>query len=376
MSGSNGANGVTLFIDPFSRHFLEDRLFEHVGGALGAQDIHAPWIFLRSWFEERGVDVFTADRLLRGERENEHNVYLSFGIEENARALASRGDVTMTALFLFEGPIVEPRLYSELANVQDCFKRVYSFSDERSLAPFLMRPVELQPFCLPSPVDGIHERVWANRDRKFLVMINGNRRPRVYLDELYTERLRALEFFGRTADIDLYGFGWNDPPYRSGKTWMPYTLQRIARKGIVVKERFKPDPLLESARRVYHGPTMAKIETLGEYAFAVCYENQILRGWITEKIFDCFGAGTVPVYWGAPDIDRYVPPETFIDRRMFASYEELRQFLKTVGPDEVQSYREAARDYLDSEAFYPFSKEAFVDRCVRLIEEDTGIRVR
>ena len=46
----------------------------------------------------------------------------------------------------------------------------------------------------------------------------------------------------------------------------------------------------------------------------------VLERWITEKIFDCFYAGTIPVYLGAPDVARWLPPECFIDMRRFGGY--------------------------------------------------------
>jgi hypothetical protein len=369
------ATGVTLFIDPFTHHFLQDRLFESQTVSLGGDDILGPWVYLRRWLQERGVSVFTADRLVNGEHLNEQNVYMSFGMQDNCRALARRSDVVMSALFMFEGPIVQPFLYRNLTWAKDCFKRVYSFSDVESLGPFLEGPVELQQFCLPSPVETVDEDVWANEARSFLVMINGNRLPRVFIDELYTERRRALAFFGAYGEIDLYGLGWNVPPYRPYEPWVPATVQYIHRALIAAKHRVRPDPLLEAARRVYRGPTERKIEALGKYRFAICYENQILKGWITEKIFDCFQAGTVPVYWGAPDIEDFVPADCYVDMRRFAGYPELREFLHMLSPREIQDYRAAARDYLGSEAFYPFTKEAFARRCAELIAEDTGVLV-
>jgi hypothetical protein len=369
-----GPGDVTLFIDPFSYHFLEDRLFEPSADPFG-ENILGPWAYLREWFQKRGVSVYTADRLVRGERRNEVNVYVSFGMQENCRALAERSDVEMSAFFAFEGPIVEPRLYRNLSWVKDCVKRVYSFSDAESLAPFLTQPLDLFPFCLPSPVDGVAEGIWANRDRKFLTMINGNKLPRVYLNELYTERLRAVEFFGRTDEIDLYGVGWDVPPYRMGKTWMPYALQRAHRTLQALRDRVRPDPLLAAARRRWRGALESKAPTLGEYTFTMCFENQILNGWITEKIFDCLSAGTIPIYLGPPDVDDWIPAECYVDMRRFADYAELRDHLKSLGPGEIEAYREAGRAYLGSERFYPFSKQAFVDRCCDLIAEDTGVVV-
>ena len=55
-------------------------------------------------------------------------------------------------------------------------------------------------------------------------------------------------------------------------------------------------------RASWRGPARSKSETLGRYTFALCFENMVLKGWITEKIFDCFYSGTVPIYLGAPDL--------------------------------------------------------------------------
>jgi hypothetical protein len=123
-------------------------------------------------------------------------------------------------------------------------------------------------------------------------------------------------------------------------------------------------------RRVYRGTARSKRETLGRYKFALCFENMILNGCITEKIFDCFYAGTVPVYWGAPDISRYVPPECFIDMRNFTSYAHLRDFLRSLREGAIRDYKESARTYLASEPFERFRKSAFADRFVRMVAED------
>ena len=58
------------------------------------------------------------------------------------------------------------------------------------------------------------------------------------------------------------------------------------------------------------------------------YENiKGLNGYITEKIFDAFVAGNVPIYWGASDINEYIPDNCFIDRRNFINHEQMYKFL-------------------------------------------------
>ena len=140
-------------------------------------------------------------------------------------------------------------------------------------------------------------------------------------------------------------------------------------------ERFRPDPLLVAARRAYKGPAISKAQTLGEYTFALCFENAVIKGWITEKVFDCFFAGTVPIYWGAPDITNYVPENCFIDMRRFANYEELRTFLRSLEPKDILQFKENAKTFLASDRYSPFRKESFVEIFRKIIEEDTGIQI-
>jgi hypothetical protein len=373
LSAPPAASSVAVFIDPVSHHFLGDGLFDVAQNRLAGDDILAPYAHLRTWFAERGVRVHTADRLLHGENVAERNVYISMGIQDNYRRLAGRRDVVLSAFFALECPIVEPALYRRLADAQRYFRRMYSFSDGDSLRPFLTAPLNCRPFHIPQSFAAVHEEIWRCENRDFLVMINANKLPRLYHRELYTERLRALEFFGRTGEIDLYGKGWDGPSRRVGKTWVPATVRRMTENLTRVWQRVRPDPILQAARRVYKGIAGSKSQTLGRYTFALCFENMILNGWITEKIFDCFFAGTVPVYWGAPDIERHVPADCFIDARRFAGYAELREYLRSLGPDDVRGYKERARAYLGSAAFHRFTKQAFADLFAEIVRADTGV---
>lgn len=370
---SNARGDVALFIDPGSYHFWRDELFNpNRPGAIG-DSLLAPYIFLRNWFTERGVAVHTADFLVRREGTRARNIYMSLGITDHYAQLSRRSDVTLSAFFAIEAPIVEPGLYRELDKVSRRFNRVFSVSDTESLQPFLDGPVQLQHFRLPQSFNTVHDAIWEKRDRKFLVMINSNKLPRVYVNELYTERLRAIDYFSRADEIDLFGIGWDGPTVRVGTTSVPWTVRRIhhaLRRGW---QRISPDPILRGARRAYRGRLGRKAETLGSYNFAICFENMVLKGWITEKIFDCFFVGTVPVYLGAPEITDVVPSDCFIDMRNFANYDDLESFLKSLSPSEIQEYRMNARDYLASPAYQPFTKETFTERIARIVQEDTGI---
>ena len=40
-----------------------------------------------------------------------------------------------------------------------------------------------------------------------------------------------------------------------------------------------------------------KIEWLKSYKFNICFENSSYPGYLTEKLFDAFMGGCVPIYW-------------------------------------------------------------------------------
>lgn len=368
------ARDITLCIDPFSYHFERDALFDSGSSAGVGDDAAGPFTHMARWFAERGVRCHTADRLQRGEVGGKLNVVMSFGMRGRYRSLGKRDDVVLSAFFGFESPVVDPALYREFPEIARHFRRLYSFSDAEAVEPVVGRRVEMHKFELPYPVERVREDLFDREDRKFLVVINHNKLPALYWKELYTERMRAVEYFARFGEIDLYGRGWDGPAFlMSMPTWVPGTLQHAHRWMRRQWHRIRPDPLLVAARSVYRGFLPSKLESLGEYTFSLCFENVALRGWVTEKLFDCLVVGTIPIVLGAPDVQDYVPRECFIDMRDFSGYEELRRFLKALGPVGIRAYKRAARDYIASAAFRRFSKQRFTDVVARIVEEDSGV---
>jgi alpha(1,3/1,4) fucosyltransferase len=204
-------------------------------------------------------------------------------------------------------------------------------------------------------------------------MMNANKLPRLYVDELYTARLRAVQYFEQFGEVDLYGRGWDGMPMRVGKTITPFAIRRMEPRWWALKQRFHADPIYGAMKRAWRGPARSKSATVAQYRFSLCFENSVLKGWMTEKLFDCFFTGTVPVYWGAPDVLDWVPAECFIDMRQFKGFAELRAFLKAVTPAQEQRYREAARAYLESDRFDPFRVGTFADTVADVVSADAGM---
>jgi hypothetical protein len=60
------------------------------------------------------------------------------------------------------------------------------------------------------------------------------------------------------------------------------------------------------------GDQEAYFRLLAQYKFMITFENTSLAWYNTEKIYNAFQAGTVPIYWGDPLINRVYNPASFI----------------------------------------------------------------
>ena len=270
---------VTVFIDPVTHHFLRNELFNpesrhNIDGA------HAPYFHLRDLFRANGIEVHTADYLLSGEKTNRVNAYFTFGMLDKYRRLAKRDDVVLCGVFTFEAPIIQPSTYRALPMLARFFKRIYCYSTPQALERFGCRGLTFRKLHIPYPKDRIIPELWGNQDRKFLTLLNYNRLSRRTWNELYTERLRTLEFFSRYDEIDLYGMGWDKPPYRVGDTWIPGTVQKLGRW---IRQRADPvipmHPYARVVRKTWRGAAPSKYVAQSRYTFTICYENMALPGW-------------------------------------------------------------------------------------------------
>jgi len=228
-------------------------------------------------------------------------------------------------LFLWEPPSVMPQSYDPENHKH--FSRVYTWHD--GLVD------NKKYFKNYYPV--LHPMASEAKDfnaKKFSTLIASNMQSSTP-NELYSERFKLVEFFeaDHKEDFDLYG------------RWWPGTFT------------------------TYRGVIQSKLDLLKNYKFCFAYENiKGVPGYITEKIFDCFEAGCVPVYWGAPNISKYVPKNCFIDREDFASNEALYTFMKNMDEAHYREYIKNIQTFLNSEQAQVFSFDNFVRNTMALIE--------
>jgi hypothetical protein len=72
----------------------------------------------------------------------------------------------------------------------------------------------------------------------------------------------------------------------------------------------------------------SKMELYSKYKFVIAFENSISLDYVTEKFFDPLLSGSVPVYFGAPNIEDYAPGKnSYVDVRQFDSPRHLAGFI-------------------------------------------------
>ena len=188
-----------------------------------------------------------------------------------------------------------------------------------------------------------HEKIVVNsfQKKKFMVAITSSKLIK-HKDCTHQERFHAFEFFTQKPEgMDLYGIGWDK----------------------------MPNPFVKMS---YKGTCETKNDVLHDYKFSICFENSQFKGYISEKIFDCFAAGVVPIYYGAPNVSDYIPEDCFINFSHFSSYEDLYQFLTKMTKDEYQYYLSSANSFLKTPAYYEFTSKRYAEVVLEQVQNLIG----
>lgn len=231
-----------------------------------------------------------------------------------------------------EPPTVVPLDYWKIFHL--FFSKIYTWNDD------LVDNKKYFKIHLPQYSLGWNTPQKPFKKKKFLVLVNSNKSaflPFKILSsfgrELYSERIKAIEFFEKRAPdlFSLYGRGWNLPK--------KYNLTELL--------------LGYKKYTTYKGEVIDKMKLLSNFKYCICFENLTeVNGYITEKIFDCFKAKCIPIYWGASNIEKYVPKKCFIDFRDFNDYEKLLKFLASIDETKYNQYIKNINKLLSDKKFF------------------------
>lgn len=209
------------------------------------------------------------------------------------------------------------------------------------------------PIMVPNRLEFEPFPTFEQRDI-FSCLINANkafRKPQA--GDLYQERLKVIRWYEKNAPgyFELYGLGWEKPA-------PAYTVWGKAKRSLSSLGAkwlgHKPFPS-------YRGEVREKSSVLRRSKFAWCYENTIgPDNYITEKIFDSFLSGCVPIYWGAENVLEHIPAECFIDRRQFRDTAEVHCYLSSLRGSNFEAHQAHIKQFLLGEHAKSFDSNTFI----------------
>lgn len=249
--------------------------------------------------------------------------------------LPESNDIKKSYLLIYETDLIKPNNWLE--SNQKHFHKIFTWNDD------YVDGVRFYKFNFSHyyPQSIVYEQ---NRVKKFTI-IAGNKQC-LHKDELYSKRLKIIQWFEKKhkEDFDLYGIGWDKLLIK--KPFSIINKLSICRKVIA---KFRPS---------YKGSIDSKIDILKKYKFAICFENATnINGYITEKIFDCFFAGCVPIYWGATNIESLIPSDCYIDYRIFKNIEEMYLYCTSLTENDLRKYQSNILKFLKSDMADKFNAD-------------------
>jgi hypothetical protein len=295
----------------------------------------APWVYVRNRFAEMDIEVKTSYRISDVELAQAEKVVLlnlpgelagwvnrlrdrlgflrgrqraPGGLFWNRCRAANVMD--RLAVILFEPPVVQPETY--VAAVHRSFSTVFTWSRQ-----WLGKGGKYAPIVAPQQIVTRIPVDIAFDQRKLLCNFSGHKHSS-HPQELYSARERTIGYMEahHLDQFEHFGPGWSEQ-------WPSW-------KGMV------PD----------------KFEVYPRFRFGLCYENMRDEpGYITEKIIDCLAAGTVPVYWGCPEIAEQVPEGAYVDKRQFDDEASMVAYLQAMPAEQWQRMRAIGMEYVRSDRF-------------------------
>lgn len=305
---------MMVAVYPFDETFCNDELFNY---SVYRDNCLYPYFYLKKWLNEKGIEIHTYD--IGDISQYDKLIMLNYAdyITKITEGFFKKED---RLLFIFEPPVTSPQMwsYKAFSGYTKIFGKIFTSADN------LIDNMNFYKFNYPNSIpESSVLKENLDHPRNFPLIMIGSNHTSDYPGELYTLRRQLVSYFDtHLHNFHVYGDSWNC------KSWQ--------------------------------GRCKSKMRTSRDYYFALCIENYSMPGYITEKIFDAFFAGCIPIYFGAPNISYYIPADTFIDIRNFNSLEMLLEYISIMEYGTIQRYRQNALSFLQSSKFDAFGLQDFI----------------
>lgn len=211
-----------------------------------------------------------------------------------------------------ESSAVIPKIIEDVKNNITVYKEKYEFIFTHD-----KRIIEIDPsffkFTLPNALSWIkNKKIYTKTKNVSFIVSNKN------FTSGHNYRLEVLKKY---KDKDMEHFG------RGFKNELPWTINfnNIEENG--------------------------KLLALKDFRFSFAFENDNYPSIFCEKITDCFATGTIPIYWGTPDIGEYFDTSGIIFYNDDLNIEDLNEDLYNTKLDSVRNNFDLIKNLLSAEDY-------------------------
>ena len=105
-----------------------------------------------------------------------------------------------------------------------------------------------------------------------------------------------------------------------------------------------------------------KLDGLKDYRFSIAIENGMYKNYFTEKILDCFLTGTIPIYYGCPNISDFFNTNGFFT---FNNEHELLEIINKLTIDDYINRLEIIKENFDRANKFWYDNDRFFDKYIK-----------
>ncbi|MFT6689226.1 MAG: hypothetical protein ACJAX7_002258 [Saprospiraceae bacterium] len=325
----------------------------HNPDSVVANGIFKKWNTLYSECINNDIEIISLDKVINLE-EISFVVFSDFPKSNNPIVKRILETTIPKILIIEEGPLIHADNW-KLSNHQ-MFDYIFTWNDDyvdnKKYFKFNVHYIE-----------EVTNIVNIEAKEKLCVMVARNKRA-WGKEELYSERRKIIRYFEKKhpKDFDLFGEGWD-------KYYFPSNVSLL--KLFNGSKLYWFRSMLKEFYSSWKGKVDNKISTMSQYKFSISFENSIgPTGYITEKIWDSFVSGAVPIYLGAPNVLSHIPENCFIDYRNFNNLDELYLYINNMTTQQYLNYLENINKFLKEEAEGgQFTDLFFVNSLIELMKK-------
>ncbi len=223
------------------------------------------------------------------------------------------------------------------------------------------------------------KQITPAKDRKGVCMIAANKFNRHPSSELDFRRefVKRLSTYPELiSQFELYGRYWLNAVGTIRKLIPNHIANRLTILDKVLVKIERKIPWNSKFRAVARGVISSKGDVLVNAKFYVIIENMYWDGYVSEKIFDAIQFGSIPIYYGADNVQEYIPSSIFINGRSFTDPLDSIDFALSLTDQQLDDMIRKGQDWLVSEDFKArYSRSSYIKTLQNFIAGISNSRI-